>query len=224
MTHFIVRLKKAAYKNIWAILGVTLLAVAWILERSAIQSQQMKIESKRLLWDQYRVDNNIYALITSKYEIMRFVDLETAGIPKDTTQKSQILLQLRFALFDHLRLRIENDEAVYLLEKDPLDQDTAKMLNEKRIEAANAFNSGDISKLLILHQRDNDYSFNNAEKRTHQYVKDFNALLMENESAEHLYLLMYVLGSILVVLQKIMDTINHENEKVETKIQKKLAK
>jgi len=215
MSHFSVAFRQAVSKNIWVILGVTCLTTAWLIEKNAIQSRQTEIESKRLAWDQYRIDNNIYALITSKFETMRLIDLATSSLPKDTSAKAQMLLQLRFALFDHLRLRIETDEAVYLLERDPLDEGTNKMLNEKRIEATKAFNSGDINKLLLLHQRDNDQSFNNAEKRTKQYVRDFNELLERHEKVEYFYLSMYILGSVLVVYQKIKDTIRDEKESLE---------
>jgi|ERR1035437_1158561 hypothetical protein len=207
--------REAVFKNIWVILGVTCLATAWLIEKNAIQLREKEIESKRLIWDQYRVDNNMYSLISSKFETMRLIDIATSNLSKDSATKTKILLQLRFALFDQLRLRIETDEAVYLLEKDPLDEDTSKMLIEKRIEITKAFNSGDINKLLLLHERDNDYSFNNTEKRTKQYVQDFNELLKRHEKAEYFYLFLYILGSVLVVYQKINDTIRHEKESLE---------
>jgi hypothetical protein len=210
MANFKGAFRKAVIKNVWVILGVACLASAWLIEKAAIQSKQSEIEKKRLAWDQYRVDNSIYALITSKFETMRLVDLATSSIPKDSAAKNQILEQLRFALFDHLRLRIETDEAVYLLEKDPMDEETIHKLNALRIEATNSFNSRDINKLLSIHEKYNDFSFNNTEIRTKQFVRDFNELLKSHEKTEYTYLFMYILGSLLVVYQKIKDTIYFE--------------
>lgn len=212
MQHSKFTFKNAAIKNIWVILGVTCLALAWFIEKNAIQARQKEIESKRLLWEQYRTNNTTYAIINSKFETMRLIDLATSSLPKDSISKAQILLQLRFALFNHLTLRITIEEALYLLEKDPLDDETAYKLNIKRKEATDALNTRDINKLLSLHERDNDYDFNNAEIRTKQYVQDFNKLLKRHEKAEYFYLILYVLGSVLVVYQKIHDTLYLEKE------------
>lgn len=210
MQHSKSTFKNAAVKNIWVILGVTCLAVAWSIEKNAIQARQKEIESKRLLWEQYRSNNTTYAIINSKFETMRLIDLATSSLQKDSTSKAQMLLQLRFALFNHLTLRINIEEALYLLEKDPLDEEKVRILNTKKLEATEALNSGDINKLLLLHERDNDYDFNNAEVRTKQYVQDFYKLLQRHEKAEYFYLILYVLGSVLVVYQKINDTLRLE--------------
>jgi hypothetical protein len=215
MSAFKIAYKKAAAKNIWIILGVACLASAWLIEKQAIKTRESQIEAKRFLWEQYRSNNNIYALITSKFETMRLMDLATSTLPKDTAIKNQMLLQLRFALFDHLKLRIETDEAVYLLEKDPLDKEVVDMFNNKRIEITNALNTGDINRLLYLHERDNDFSFNNAEVRTKQYVQNFNKLLEKHQKAEYVYLLFYILGSLLFVFQKIKDTVLREKESLQ---------
>lgn len=214
--------RKAAVKNISVILGVICLASAWLIEKQTIKTRESQIESKRFLWEQYRSNNNIYALITSKFETMRLMDLATSSLQKDTAIKNNMLLQLRFALFDHLKLRIETDEAVYLLEKDPLDKEVVDMFNTKRLEITNALNSGDINKLLYLHERDNDFSFNNAEIRTKQYVQDFNKLLEKHQNAEYVYLCFYILGSLLVVFQKVKDTVIRESENIQLqKVSKK---
>ena len=224
MQHSKSAFKNAAIKNIWVILGVTCLALAWFIEKNAIQARQKEIESKRLLWEQYRTNNTTYAIINSKFETMRLIDLATSSLPKDSTSKAQMLLQLRFALFNHLTLRITIEEALYLLEKDPLDEQTVKKLNIKKVEATEALNSGDINKLLSLHERDNDYDFNNAEIRTKQYVQDFYKLLQKHEKAEYFYLLLYVLGSVLVVYQKIRDTLRLESENIPNQHFKEKAK
>lgn len=222
--NFKVAFRKAFIKNLLVISGVLLLASAWLIEKSLVQAKQSEVESKRLLWEQYRSDNAIYAVITSKFETMRLVDLESTGIPKDSSIRNKILLQLRFALFDHLSLRIATEEAVYLLEKDPLDEETVKKLNNKKVEAANALNSGDISKLFLLHERENNSSFNEIELRTKQYVKEYNTLIEKGRRYESIFLVMYILGSVLVVSQRIKDSIVKEQEEVVEKDTKKLQK
>lgn len=221
MPLFTIAFKKAVIKNIWVILGIACLGTAWLIEKKSINTRQDEIDSKRLFWDQYRVDNYMYSQTNSKFETMRLIDIATSSLPKDSSAKAQILLQLRFALFDHLRLRIEREEALYLLEKDPLDTATAHMLYNKRVEATKAFNSKDINQMYTLHERDNDESFNSSEEKTKHYVREFYNLLEKHEKAESRYFILYILGSILIVFQKIKDTIRQE--KVSLGVQKPLT-
>jgi len=64
------------------------------------------------------------------------------------------------------------------------------MFKAKKVEVTDALNSGDINKLYALHKRDNDFSFNNAEIRSVQYIQDCNALMSKHKKAEYLYLCM----------------------------------
>lgn len=90
MPFFDAAFKKSFYKNIWVVIGVSLIAIAWVIEKISIQNQQKEIASKRFLWEQYRNDKNINSLLVSKYETMRLIDDETAAMKKENSKQTDI--------------------------------------------------------------------------------------------------------------------------------------
>lgn len=76
---------------------------------------------------------------------------------------------------------------------------------------------------MFIHERDNDFTFNSAETKTNQFVVEFNDLENNNKKYEYFYLALYVIGSVLIVTQKIMDNIQREEENIsKNKVHKKI--